>query len=331
LYNEAVEFVDPLITLSSPAEYQKNVEMLAGKNLMGQLLFSDPGLILHTVTPGDAPNKITTRWTLQFRFKLLPWAPLAQFSGVSMYTLDEQARVLKQADFWDSVNLQEGGKYEPASKIAALSDLLAQLAPPKVGALAASEKELPYVLLRRTTDYEVRRYPIHVTVGTEYERRIDAFGTLGAYTNGANSDNTPVLAYVPSMMSVPAPLGPPDVDGNTPRGDGAPPKWMRWPVSVPSRREANPPKPNDRLDSYVALDVIPSKVVAVLPFSAPTTERNVRGYASALRSMLRRDGLSVEDSDPEEEFRLAQFDALNSLGARRSEIWFELKDHPWEE
>ena len=28
----------------------------------------------------------------QFRFKLLPWAPLAQFSGVSMYTLDEQAR-----------------------------------------------------------------------------------------------------------------------------------------------------------------------------------------------------------------------------------------------
>lgn len=69
MYNEAVEFVDPLITLSGPAEYQKNVEMLAGKNLMGQLLFSDPGLILHTVTPGDAPNKITTRWTLQVVYR----------------------------------------------------------------------------------------------------------------------------------------------------------------------------------------------------------------------------------------------------------------------
>jgi hypothetical protein len=41
--------------------------------------------------------------------------------------------VLKQADFWDSVNLQEGGKYEPASKIAALSDLLAQVRDPGEG------------------------------------------------------------------------------------------------------------------------------------------------------------------------------------------------------
>ena len=29
------------------------------------------------------------------------------------------------------------------------------------------------------------------------------------------------------------------------------------------------------------------------------------------------------------EFQLAQFDALNSLNARRSEVWVELVDHPW--
>jgi len=329
LYNENVEFVDPLISLAGPAAYQKNVEMLAGKNAFGKLLFADPGLILHSVEEGDAPNKITTRWTLQFRFKLLPWAPLAQFSGVSRYTLDDQARVLKQNDFWDSINLGEGGKYEPAPKSAGLSDLLGQLAPQKAGAMAASEKELPYVLLRRTKEYQVRRYPLHVSVGTTYERRIDAFGTLGAYTNGANENTKEVAAYVPSLMSVPPPYGTPDIDGMTPRGDGAPDKWMRWPLSVPSRREENPPKPNERLASSTSLDVIPSKVVAVLPFSEPTTERNVRGFANLLRSVLKRDGLIVEDTDPLEEFRLAQFDALNSLGARRSEIWFEIKDSPW--
>ena len=33
--------------------------------------------------------------------------------------------------------------------------------------------------------------------------------------------------------------------------------------------------------------------------------------------------------DGDEQFRLAQFDALNSFGARRSEIWLDLEDHPW--
>ena len=49
------------------------------------------------------------------------------------------------------------------------------------------------MLLRRTADYEVRRYPVHVSIGTPYERRIDAFGTLGAYTNGANEAGTELL------------------------------------------------------------------------------------------------------------------------------------------
>lgn len=46
------------------------------------------------------------------------------------------AKVLKQADFWDSVNLVDGGKYEPKDKIAAVIDLLKQLAPKPSGAQA---------------------------------------------------------------------------------------------------------------------------------------------------------------------------------------------------
>ena len=48
------------------------------------------------------------------------------------------------------------------------------------------------------------------------------------------------------------------------------------------------------------LEVAPSKVVAVMPFSDPTTERIVRGYAGVLRKNLERDGLTVEDSALEE-------------------------------
>ena len=51
---------------------------------------------------------IETRWTLQFRFNLLPWKLLAQFTGVSRYTLDGQSRVLRQQDYWDFVNLRPG-------------------------------------------------------------------------------------------------------------------------------------------------------------------------------------------------------------------------------
>ena len=87
-YNDAVSFDDPLISLSGPEAYKKNVEMLAGSNPFGKLLFSECGLTMHNLTQGATPEQIQTRWTLQFRFKLLPWAPLAQFTGVSQYTLD---------------------------------------------------------------------------------------------------------------------------------------------------------------------------------------------------------------------------------------------------
>ena len=49
----------------------------------------------------------------------------------------------------------------------------------------------------------MRRYPQHVAAQTKYYQRIDAFGTLGAYTNGANEQRAELTPYVPSLMSVP--------------------------------------------------------------------------------------------------------------------------------
>ena len=105
-------------------------------------------------------------------------------------------------------------------------------------------------------------------------------------------------------------------------------KVMRWPMAVPALGQPSPPKPGSRLSEYATLDVVASSVVAVKTFSDPTTEPTVRGNVALLRRALRRDGLTPGGTD-EAEFRLAQFDALNSLNARRSEVWVELEDHPW--
>lgn len=200
-YDPQVTFADPLISFTGIEKYKNNVDMLAGVTPLGKACFTDCGLVMHQIK--QTPRGLQSRWTLQFRFKLLPWAPLAQFTGVSDYTLDAQQRVVAQQDYWDSINLQPGGGYATTSKLDALADFVGQLKPGGQGAQQASDKELPYVLLRRAKGYEVRRYPQHVSVGTTYYKRIDAFGTLGAYTNGANEESRELKAYVPSLMSVP--------------------------------------------------------------------------------------------------------------------------------
>lgn len=335
-YSPDVSFCDPLISLAGVEAYRQNVNMLAGKTFMGRTCFSDCGLIMHNIKEAS-DGCLETRWTLQFRFKLLPWQPLCRFTGVSRYTLDANCRVLRQDDFWDSVNLKPGGSYAPASKLAGFSDLLAQMAPGGYKAEQSSGKELPYVLLRRAAPrdglpgYEVRRYPQHVSVSTEYWRRLDAFGTLGAYTNGANEAETPLTPYVPSLMSVP--YDERTLDQITDDAlDLKPPeqtKVMRWPMAVPAMKESAPPKPESRLEEVARLELMPSKTVACLAFSDPTTEPNVRGFHQLLSKYLKEDGLVAAEGEQREQFRLAQFDALNSLGARRSEIWIDLDEHPW--
>lgn len=135
---------------------------------------------------------------------------------------------------------------------------------------------------------------------------------------------------------------------------------MRWPMMVPAleRGAPTPPKPTGRLEKVAALEMIPAQIVAVVSFSDPTTEPTCRGYANFmtppltpdppapppdslippstppsryanfLRALCKEDGLGYKDDGV---FRLAQFDALNSLKTRRSEVWIELEEHPWKE
>jgi Uncharacterized conserved protein (DUF2358) len=142
-YADSVSFDDPLTSLQGVQQYKNNVDMLAGRTLVGKVLFADASIQLHSVrggevvavaatdrsTPGGGSSdndettppavqlfrigEITTRWTLRFTFQLLPWRPTPRFSGISKYTVGvggpRGVQILRQQDYWDSINLVPGG------------------------------------------------------------------------------------------------------------------------------------------------------------------------------------------------------------------------------
>ncbi|CAK0893701.1 unnamed protein product [Prorocentrum cordatum] len=161
-YSEAVTFTDPLNNLEGKEAYGRNVAMLSGESFVGNILFSDGYIDLHSVedVPGD-DRRLRTRWTLGFTFKLLPWAPKALFTGVSEYVIDGDAMVLSQRDYWDTLSLGSGGSYEPEAPLAGAAELVAQLLPRPLRPAAAEEPPAAqrggWALLRRARDCRVYR------------------------------------------------------------------------------------------------------------------------------------------------------------------------------
>ena len=124
-YAKNVEFIDPLNTLIGIDKYQQNVDMLAGRTTLGNLLFKDATISLHDIEILSR-NKLQTRWTLQVTVKSLPWQPRPRFTGISVYTLNDNGIIIKQEDYWDSINLANG-KYNKVSFGEALGDFLGQI------------------------------------------------------------------------------------------------------------------------------------------------------------------------------------------------------------
>lgn len=326
-YSADVTFDDPLSSLAGVDAYQKNVDMLAARTTLGKFVFRDASIILHSVTGGDvidnAVSDITTRWTLRMTLKVLPWTPTARFSGVSIYKVGKGGpkgvQVLKQTDYWDSINMVPGGTYQGVGKDKALKDFVQQLKPENMQAIAAAP-ELPFTLLRRCDDYQVRRYPAYTAVITEYERRDEGFTELGVYTAG-------MKPLAPALM---------EVSDEQNEASAAQPKTMAWPLAFAAPGSDAPPTVTvkESMDAQTAekckLITVPAKTVAVGSFSDASVAPVVRKADIALRACLRRDGIDVPAST-EGRFKFAQYDAVYSMGKRRGEVWIELQDggHPW--
>lgn len=324
-YADDVTFLDPMTTLSGVDSYQSNVDMLASRTLLGSLLFQDAGINLHSVeggeiTPEGSIQDITTRWTLRVTAKILPWAPTARFTGISVYqvkpsTSPEGVVITGQVDYWDSINIapNNGGTYQKVETSLAVKDFLDQLNPGGFQAVAAAP-ELPYQLLRRGNGYQVRRYPSYSAVQlSSYQRRDEAYDLLGSFTRGMSP-------LSPAIMEVP--------------NDTSSDKRMMWPLGYAAPGQETASAPEDALaksqegTSSCQVTVLPSRVVAVAEFSDASLEPVVRKADKELRIALERDGLRVPESTA---VQFAQFDAIHSMGKRRGEVWVDLEDggHPW--
>ncbi|CAM9126502.1 unnamed protein product [Ascophyllum nodosum] len=152
-YLPDVEFVDPVTSFIGLQKYRNNVDMLGGRTLLGKILFQDASIVLHDIEePG--PSRLRTRWTLTMCFKALPWRPVLRFTGISDYTIDYSARVVKQEDYWDSINLQEG-RYAAVGTLEGVKDFVGQVLPKREDGGGD-----PGQLLRRGKEYDVRRVEV---------------------------------------------------------------------------------------------------------------------------------------------------------------------------
>lgn len=324
-YKNDVSFDDPMTSLLGVENYKNNVDMLTSRTLFGKFLFQDAGIVLHNIEGGDINladgtiSNIITRWTLRVTFKALPWRPTARFTGISVYEVSpggsEGVVIEHQTDYWDSINMQDGGKYRKVEKTIAINDFIDQLKPDN-GNAAAAGVELPYQLLRRGKDYELRRYPAYTTARIPYDRRDEGYDVLASVTKG-------IEPLAPSLMVVPA-------DDSK--------KTMSWPLVYAAPGESTPQKiPEAILDRSKQLmwkdceiQDVSSKVVAVGSFSDASVAPIVRKADKKLRESLERDGILLPIGS-DLFVRFAQYDAIFSLGKRRGEVWIEIDDdgHPY--
>lgn len=56
-YAPDVSFDDPLTSLTGVESYKNNVDMLAGRTMLGRVMFDDACIILHSVTGGEVTSK----------------------------------------------------------------------------------------------------------------------------------------------------------------------------------------------------------------------------------------------------------------------------------
>mmetsp|Transcript_14152 Transcript_14152/g.21740 ORF Transcript_14152/g.21740 Transcript_14152/m.21740 type:complete len:392 (+) Transcript_14152:176-1351(+) len=312
-YSDEVTFSDPLTSLAGVDSYKKNVDMLAGRTFLGSLLFDGAKINLHKVTGGSYNGDseiedIQTRWTLKVTAKILPWAPTASFTGISVYKLaviDSKVKVIGQEDYWDSINLMENssGQYAQVDKSKALNDFFGQIKPSGLQA-QQSAAEIPYELLRRGKDYEVRRYPEAAVVKSQYTRRDEGYELLGRVTRGMKQ-------FAPAIMTV----------GKA--------KEMKWFVGYALPGNSLTAVENFEGGSGTEMVVEPAKIIAVGKFNDAALEPIVRKCNAELKAALDRDGLVYKEVDSVVQF--AQYDAVYTMGDRRGEVWLELDEtrSPW--
>ncbi|XP_023739122.1 uncharacterized protein LOC111887200 [Lactuca sativa] len=260
-YDEQVKFRDPITKHDSISGYLFNISML-------KLVFS-PDFQLHWAKQ-TAPYEITTRWTMEMTFSLLPWKPLLVFTGTSVMGINpENGKFCSHVDYWDSLKNNEYFSME------GLVDLIKQLRIYKTPDLETPK----YQILKRTATYEVRKYSPFVIVETQSDKLAGStgFNDVAGYIFGKNSREEKIAMTTPVFTQA--------FDSKMSK--------MSIQIVIPSNKDLGSlPNPNKE---EVGLRSVEGGFAAVLKFSGKPTDDIVREKEKLLRSSLISNGLKPKD------------------------------------
>ncbi|XP_075509854.1 uncharacterized protein LOC142546177 [Primulina tabacum] len=257
-YDERVNFRDPITKHGSIGGYLFNIAML-------KKLFN-PDFQLHWVKQTGA-YEITTRWTMVMKFALLPWKPELVFTGTSVMGINPQTnKFCSHLDYWDSI---ENNEY---FSVEGLLEVLKQLRFYKIPDLETPK----YQILKRTANYEVRKYEPFIVVETDTNQLSGSsgFNSVAGYIFGKNA----TMEKIPMTTPVFTQAFDPEISK------------LSIQIVLPADKDLSSlPAPNQ--DS-VKLNKVEGGIAAVSRFSGKPTDDIARKKENALRSALVRDGLN---------------------------------------
>ncbi|XVE70389.1 hypothetical protein DITRI_Ditri10aG0068800 [Diplodiscus trichospermus] len=256
-YDKQVKFRDPITKHNTISGYLFNISLL-------KVLFR-PLFQLHWLKQ-TGPYEITTRWTMVMKFMLLPWKPELVFTGTSVMGINQKnGKFCSHVDFWDSIKNNEYFSLE------GLWDVVKQLRIYKTPDLETPR----YQILKRTANYEVRKYTPFIVVETKGDKLSGStgFNAVAGYIFGKNSTMEKIPMTTPVFTQA---LDPEFSD-------------VSIQIVLPSEKDISSlPDPSQET---VNLRKVEGGVAAALKFSGKPTEDVVGEKEEALRSSLIRDGL----------------------------------------
>ncbi|KAJ0977829.1 hypothetical protein J5N97_013303 [Dioscorea zingiberensis] len=261
MYDEFVKFRDPITKHDSIEGYLFNIRLL-------KLLFT-PDFQLHNVRK-TGPYEITTRWTMEMRFGLLPWKPELVFTGCSIMGINPKTqKFCSHVDLWDSIKNNEYFSFE------GLLDVLKQLRIYKTPDLGTPK----YQILKRTAKYEIRKYDPFLVVETKGDKLSGSsgFNKVTGYIFGKNSSTEKIPMTTPVFTQA--------LDDKL--------SEVSIQIVLPLDKElANLPAPSVE---GVSLRKVDGGIAAVSKFSGKPTEEVAQIKEKELRSAVLKDGLKPQE------------------------------------
>ncbi|WZN63488.1 SOUL heme-binding protein [Chloropicon roscoffensis] len=293
VYAADVNFEDPITKYDSINGYLANIQML-------RYVFS-PEFILHQIY-AVSETTLETRWTMNMKFRILPWQPDLTFTGTSQYEFDLQTeKVVRHSDTWDSISDQEYFSVEGLRDLVRQATNLAQ----------TPDLETPkYVTLKRLSRYEIRSYDPYVVCETSTSSGDvtsgNGFNELAGFIFGGNDRK--------ETMSMTTP-----VYTTSPRGESGQAK-MQFVIEGSKYKTAGevPGVSSSSVEvSQTAAGICAAAAVPGLP-----SESDVREAEDRLRRELASEGIECEDG-----YELARYNEPFVLPPfRRNEVLIRLKN-----